>query len=93
MKIFYTFAGKSNCEHVAKVHKKDQINEESLIFNNISRMRRVVLDYGKANMIAKTFKCSREMVSKALHFKKDSVLARKIRYVAVKEYGGIEIGK
>lgn len=56
-------------------------------------MKRIVLDYGKANMIAKTFKCSREMVSKALHFKKNSELARKIRYVAVKEYGGIEIGK
>ena len=84
---------KSNCERATKVQKKARINEESLIFNNISRMKRIVLDYGKANMIAKTFKCSREMVSKALHFKKNSELARKIRYVAVKEYGGIEIGK
>ena len=90
---FLILQTKPQCEQVAKVQKIPQINEESLIFNNISRMKRIVLDYGKANMIAKTFKCSREMVSKALHFKKNSELARKIRYVAVKEYGGIEVGK
>lgn len=56
-------------------------------------MKRIVLDYGKANQLAKTFKCSREMVSKALHFRKNSELARKIRYVAVQQYGGIEIGR
>ena len=56
-------------------------------------MKRIILDYGKAKQLAKVFKCSREMVSKALHFKKNSELARKIRYVAKEQYGGIEIGR
>lgn len=43
--------------------------------------------------IASSFNCTREMVSKALNFKKDSMLARKIRFVAKEQYGGIEIGK
>lgn len=42
--------------------------------------------------LATTMNCTREMVSKALNFKKDSRLARKIRYVAKEQYGGIEIG-
>ncbi len=56
-------------------------------------MKRIILEYGKVKQLAWTFRCSREMVSKALHFKKNSELARKIRYVAVQQYGGIEIGK
>ena len=54
--------------------------------------RRIVLSHGDCVKIASSFKCTREMVSKALNFKKDSMLARKIRYVAKEQYGGIEIG-
>ena len=31
------------------------------------------------------------MVSKALNYKKDSFLARKIRYVAKEQYHGVEV--
>lgn len=55
--------------------------------------RRIVLDRGDVAKIAKVMNCTREMVSKALNFKKDSMLARKIRYVAKEQFGGIEIGK
>lgn len=54
--------------------------------------RRIVMDRGNVLKIAKSMNCTREMVSKALNFKKDSMLARKIRYVAKEQYGGIEIG-
>lgn len=55
--------------------------------------RRIVLDRGNVVKIAQTMHCTREMVSKALNFKKDSTLARKIRFVAKEQFGGIEIGK
>lgn len=55
--------------------------------------RRIVIDRGDGIKIASAFGCTREMVSKALNFKKDSKLARKIRFVAKEQYGGIEIGK
>ena len=54
--------------------------------------RRIVMDRGNVVKIAKTMNCTREMVSKALNFKKDTDLARRIRHVAKSQYGGIEIG-
>lgn len=39
--------------------------------------------------LRKVFKCSNVMVWKALSFESDSKLARKIRFVALKELGGI----
>ena len=54
--------------------------------------RRIVMDRGRVMDLASAMNCTREMVSKALNFKKDSMLARKIRYVAKEQYGGIEIG-
>ncbi|MBQ7451040.1 MAG: ArsR family transcriptional regulator [Bacteroidaceae bacterium] len=54
--------------------------------------RRIVMDRGNVAKIAKTMNCTREMVSKALNYKKNSMLARKIRFVAKEQYGGIEIG-
>ena len=54
--------------------------------------RRIVVGRGDGVKLASAFNCTREMVSKALNFKKDSMLARKIRYVAKEQYGGIEIG-
>lgn len=56
-------------------------------------MKKVVVEYGTAGKIAKAMNCTLEMVSKALNYKKDSQLARKIRYVAKTQFGGIEIGE
>lgn len=55
--------------------------------------RRIVISRGDGVKIASAFNCTREMVSKSLNFKKNSMLARKIRHVAKEQYGGIEIGK
>ena len=54
--------------------------------------RRIVMDRGSVVKLASAMNCTRVMVSKALNFKKDSMLARKIRFVAKEQYGGIEIG-
>lgn len=54
--------------------------------------RRIVLERGYVMKIACAMNCTREMVSKALNYKKNSMLARKIRFVAKEQYGGIEIG-
>ena len=55
--------------------------------------RKIVLDYGNVGKIAKVMGCTREMVGKSLSFKKNSPLARKIRYVAKEQFGGIEVGE
>ena len=54
--------------------------------------RRIFMDRGSVVKLASAMNCTREMVSKALNFKKNSMLARKIRHVAKEQYGGIEIG-
>ncbi|MBR5169377.1 MAG: hypothetical protein IKW85_02265 [Muribaculaceae bacterium] len=41
------------------------------------------------NKLAGVFKVSRMMVWKALNFESNSLLARKIRYVALSQYGGV----
>ena len=52
--------------------------------------RRIVMERGNVVKIALAMNCTREMVSKALNFKKDSALARRIRFVAKEQYGGID---
>lgn len=55
--------------------------------------RKIVLDRGNVGKIAKMMNCTREMVSKSINFKKNSMLARKIRFVAIKHFGGVEVGE
>jgi len=54
--------------------------------------RRIIVNHGDVEKIARSFQCTREMASKALNYKKDTELAKKIRYVAKARYGGVEIG-
>ena len=56
-------------------------------------MKRIILDYGKCSALARSMQVTRETVSRALSYKKNSELARKIRYVAKTQYDGIEIGR
>lgn len=56
-------------------------------------VRKIVLDRGGAKQIAGAIGCTREMVSRALNYKVDTSLARKIRYVAKEQYGGVEVGR
>lgn len=55
--------------------------------------KRIIVDNGIKKQIAKALSCTVQMVSLALLYRKNSVLAKKIRYVALKEYGGIKIGE
>ncbi len=54
--------------------------------------KKIVLQHGDVSKVAASMNCTREMVSKALNFKKDTLLARRIRHVAKSQYGGVEIG-
>lgn len=54
--------------------------------------RKIVLDRGDVQKVAERMNCTREMVSKSLNFKMNSLLARKIRYVAKEIFGGVEVG-
>ena len=53
--------------------------------------KRIVLRRGDAMKVARRVGCTREMVSMSLNYRKDSVLARKIRFVAKEHYGGVEV--
>lgn len=53
-------------------------------------MKRIVVQYGEVKAIAKIANCTFEMVSHALAYRKNSLLARKIRKIAI-ERGGQEV--
>jgi hypothetical protein len=55
--------------------------------------KRVVVEHGDTLKIAKALGCSRQMVIMSLRYKKNSILAGKIRYVAVSQFGGVEVGE
>lgn len=52
---------------------------------------RIVTERGEINKLSTLMGCSREMVSHALAFRKNSKLARSIRKLAI-ERGGIKVG-
>lgn len=51
--------------------------------------KKIFVEDAEKRHLCKVFKCSRMLVWKALNFKSDSELARKIRYVSLKEFGGV----
>lgn len=52
---------------------------------------RITVEHCKQKDIAKAFKCTTSMVSKALRGKKNTELAKRIRYVALTQYDGQEM--
>lgn len=54
--------------------------------------KHVYLDKASKGKLQKVFSCTDVMVWKALTFESKSELARKIRYTAIKEFGGVLIG-
>ncbi len=56
------------------------------------KIKRIWVERGIGKKIARALQCSTVIVSLALNGKKDTPLAKKIRYVALKEYRGKEIG-
>ena len=55
--------------------------------------KRIIVDRGVGKKIAKLMGITAEMVSKSLNFKKNSILARKVRYMAIKDFDGVVIGE
>lgn len=54
--------------------------------------KRVIVEHGVGKKIATLLGITPEMVSKSLNYKKDSHLARRVRYIAVKDFGGVLVG-
>jgi predicted transcriptional regulator len=54
--------------------------------------KRVIVERGVGRRIAKLLGITPEMVSKSLNFGKDSRLARRVRYIAIKDFGGVIVG-
>lgn len=54
--------------------------------------KRVIVERGVGRRIAKLLDITPEMVSKSLNFGKDSRLARRVRYIAIKDFGGVIVG-
>lgn len=52
--------------------------------------RKIVVEHGEQRAIAQIMGCTVEMVCHSLAFRKNSILARQIRKVAV-ERGGVEV--
>lgn len=54
--------------------------------------KRVIVERGVGRRIAKLLDITPEMVSKSLNFGKDSRLARRVRHIALKDFGGVIVG-
>ena len=52
--------------------------------------KKIIVEHGEQRAIAKIMDCTPEMVCYALAYRKNSLLARKIRKLAI-ERGGVEI--
>lgn len=53
-------------------------------------MKRIIVQYGEVNAIAKILNCTVSMVSHSLAYRKNGLLARRIRKIAL-ERGGQEV--
>lgn len=55
-------------------------------------MRRFIkLSLASRKRLARVFGCTEKMVYLALTYRKETLLARKIRYTALKEFGGVRM--
>lgn len=54
--------------------------------------KRVIVEHGVGKKIATLLGITPEMVSKSLNYKKDSHLARRVRYIAIKNFSGVSVG-
>lgn len=54
-------------------------------------MKKILLPYGAARKIAKALSCSDTTVSLALSYRRNDQMSRKVRKVALEQYGGHEV--
>ena len=55
--------------------------------------KKIILEHGHEAAICKKLGVCRKTVYNALNFRSDSYLERKIRFVAVRDFNGVEIEK
>lgn len=56
----------------------------------MNKGKEILLGYGERIRLMSAFHISYPTIRKALRFETDTKLARKIRHIAISEYGGIE---
>jgi hypothetical protein len=54
--------------------------------------KKIIVGHGVGKKIAELMGITTVMVSNSLNYKKDSHLARKVRYIALKHFGGEIVG-
>lgn len=54
-------------------------------------MKKIVAPIGTGVKVARALGCSTTQVSLAMNYRDDSLLSRKIRKVAVEQFGGLEV--
>ena len=70
----------------AKVVKKNDIYKKLEIMS-----KKIILEHGRAIALGKKLGVCRRTVHNALNFRSESDLERKIRFVAVRDFNGVEI--
>lgn len=51
----------------------------------------ILVKHGVKRKMSKLFKCSERQVGLALQYKVESELARRIRYMAIKDFKGVKV--
>lgn len=54
-------------------------------------MKKIIAPIGTGVKVARALGCSATQVSLAMNYKDDSLLSRKIRKVAIEQFGGVEV--
>lgn len=54
----------------------------------MNKKEKIIIQHGQQVKLAEVFGCTQGMVANALNFNRDSELAKKIRHVAITQYGG-----
>lgn len=54
-------------------------------------MKKILLKHGDVKKLANAMHCTTRMVHLSTTYKANTLLAQKIRYVAVEQFGGVEV--
>ena len=57
----------------------------------MTKKHEILLSQGEKNRLAEVMQVSRMTVYRALNFQRDTIQAKKIRHVAMTQFGGVEV--
>lgn len=69
---------------------------ENIPYSHLKKRKKkmeILVKYGVKRKIAKLFSCSDRFVGQALQYIANSEKARRIRYMAIKDFKGVKIGE